>query len=95
MVEGRHFVHFRLRHIHRLGQRRHVQRGQVAVAVLDLVQVLDQQIAAARLAAKQRANLLARLRLDAAALEAEFALLFEAALLLHTSIMGWRQGENS
>jgi len=41
--------------------------GQAAVAILDLVQVLDQQIAAPRLIAEQRQDLLASLRIDVTA----------------------------
>ena len=41
-------------------------RRDVAVAVLDQVQVLDQQVAPARLRAEQRDDLALRLRIDAA-----------------------------
>ena len=48
VVERRHFVDFRHRHLHLGRERDQMRRGQAAVPVLNLVQMLDQQIAAAR-----------------------------------------------
>jgi hypothetical protein len=58
VVEGCYLVHLGLRQPHLLRERREVCRRQVAVAVVDLVQVLDQQVAAPRLFPEQRAHLL-------------------------------------
>ena len=67
VIEGRHLVDLGHRHLH-LGRQRDEMRGrQAAVAVLDLVEVLDQQVAAARRVAEQRLHLFARLRIDARA----------------------------
>ncbi len=68
VIEGRDLVDLGLRQPHFLRQRRQVRRRQAAVAVLDLVQVLDQQIGAARGVAQQGAHFVQRLRLDAPAL---------------------------
>ena len=43
-------------------------RGQVAVAILDRMQMFDQQITAPRGVGQQPANLVERLRIDLAAL---------------------------
>jgi hypothetical protein len=59
-VEGRDLVGLGLRHPHLLGQRREVRRGDVPEAVLDQVQVLDHQVAAARPVAQQRPHLVQR-----------------------------------
>ena len=67
-VEGRDLVDFGERELHLLRQRREMRGGEMAVAVLDQVQVLDQQVAPARPVAEQRAHLVERLRLDLAAL---------------------------
>src|SRR5258708_20564444 len=48
MVEGRDLVDLGQREAHFPGERREMRSGEVAVAVLDAVQVLDQQIGAAR-----------------------------------------------
>jgi hypothetical protein len=42
--------------------------GQISVAVLDEMQVLDQQVAPARLVAEQRADLVERCRVNLSAL---------------------------
>ena len=64
VVERRHFVDFRHRHLHLVRERDQMRRGQAAVPVLNLVQMLDQQIAAARRIAEQGQDILARLRID-------------------------------
>ena len=55
-VEGRDLVDFGLRELHLGGERREMRGGEMAVAVLDQMQVLDQQIAPARPVAEQRAT---------------------------------------
>ena len=67
-IERCGFVDRRLRQPHLLGERREMRGAEVAVAVLDQVQVLDQQIALARPVAEQRAYLVERLLLDLAPL---------------------------
>ncbi len=64
VVERRHLVDFRHRHLHLGRERDQMRRGQAAVPVLNLVQVLDQEIAAARRIAEQSQDILARLRVD-------------------------------
>ena len=49
-------------------QRREVRRWQVAEAVLELVQVLDQQVRLARFVAEQALHVFERARVDAPAL---------------------------
>ena len=67
VVERRHLVDLRHRHLHLVRKRDQMRRGQAAVMVLNLVQVLDQEIAAARRIAKQGQDILARLRVDSPA----------------------------
>ena len=67
-VEGRDLVDLGERELHLLRQRREMGGGEMAVAVLDQVQMLDQQVAPARAIAEQRAHLVERLRIDLAAL---------------------------
>ena len=67
VIEGRHLVDLGHRHLH-LGRERDEMGGrQVAVAVLNLVQVLDQQVAAARRVAEQGLHVFECLRVDTAA----------------------------
>ena len=66
-VEGRDLVDFGLRELHLGGERREMRGGEMAVAVLDQMQMLDQQIAPARSVAEQRAHLVERRRIDLAA----------------------------
>ena len=68
MVEGRDLVNLRHRHPHLGRQRGEVGRRQTAEAILDQVQVFDQQVAAARRTAEQRHDLRPRGRIDAASL---------------------------
>src|SRR3546814_17379548 len=56
-VEGGDLIDRRHRQIHLLGQRAQVARRQVAVAVLNQVQVLDQQIRPPRAVAQQSLDL--------------------------------------
>jgi hypothetical protein len=67
-VEGRDLVHLGERELHLLRQRGEMRGGEMAVAVLDQVQVLDQEIAPALALAQQGPHLGERLRLDLAAL---------------------------
>ena len=53
-----------------MGEGDQMGRGQVAVAILDDMQMLDQQVAAPRGVGQQAANLAERLRIDLAALGA-------------------------
>src|SRR5258706_3136257 len=68
MIERRNFVYLGLRQPHFLRQRGQVRGRQMSVVILDPMQVLDQEISAAWCIAEQRANLLARHRVDRATL---------------------------
>jgi hypothetical protein len=63
MIESRDFINFGERELHLFCQRNDVLRRDVAVVVLNLMQMLDQQIVAARLIAEQRSNFLAGTRI--------------------------------
>ena len=66
-VEGRDLVDLGLRHLH-LGRERSEMRGrEMAVMVLDQMQMLDQQIAPARPVGEQRLHVVQRGRIDLAA----------------------------
>ena len=67
-IEGRDLVDLGLRHLHLGGERREMRGGEMAVMILDQMQMLDQQIAPARPVGEQRAHLLERRRIDLAAL---------------------------
>ena len=67
-VEGGDLVDLGQGQPHLVGERREMARVQAAVAVLDQVQVLDQQVARARPVAEQRPDLLERRRVDLPAL---------------------------
>ena len=67
VIERRDLEHLRLRQLHLVGERREVDRAQVAEAILQLVQVFDQEIASARLVTEQLEHLSTRLRVDAPA----------------------------
>jgi hypothetical protein len=67
-VEGRDFVDLGLRHFHLEGERGQMWRGDVAVMILDQMQMFDQQIAAARSVDQQRLDISERGRIDLAAL---------------------------
>ena len=61
VIEGGHFVDLGHRHLHLSRERDEMRGRQSTEAILNLVQVLDQQIPPARCVAEQRADLLARL----------------------------------
>ena len=67
-VESRDLIDFGQRHLHLGGERGEMRGGEMAVFVLDQMQMLDQQIAPARPVAEQRADLVERLRIDLTAL---------------------------
>ena len=68
MVEGGHLVHLRHGELHFGGERHQVRLGDLAVGVLNFVQVLDQKIPSPRLIPEQRLDLGRRLRIDLASL---------------------------
>ena len=61
-VEGRDLVDLRKRELHLACQRSEMRGREMAVLVLDQMEVLDQQVAAARALAKERADFLQRAR---------------------------------
>src|SRR5215831_15558215 len=63
-VEGRDLVDFGQRKAHLLRQRGEMRGGEIAVAVLDQMEVLDQEIATARPVGQQCAHLVERSRVD-------------------------------
>ncbi len=67
-IEGCDLVDFGQRELHLLGQRGEMRRREKTVLVLDQMQMLDQEIAAALAFAEQRAHFGERLRVDLAAL---------------------------
>ena len=67
VVEGRHLVDLGHRHLHLVGERHQVGSREMAEAVLDLVQVLDQEVPSPGLVAEQHAHVFTRLRIDPAA----------------------------
>ena len=67
-VEGRDLVDFALRHLNLLRERGEMRGGDMAVMVLDQMQMLNQQIAPARPVGEQRAHLVERRRIDLTAL---------------------------
>ena len=71
-IEGRGLEHFGKRQFHLVGERCEMRRRDLAVLVLDQVQMLDQQIAAPRPVAEQQLDLMRRRRVDLAALRGRF-----------------------
>ncbi len=67
-VEGRDLVDLGQRELHLLRQRGKMRGGEIAIAILDQVQILDEQIAPALPVAQQRAHLGKRGGLNLAAL---------------------------
>src|SRR5581483_200304 len=63
-VERGDFVNLRERHLHFGGERGEMGGGDVTVAVLDEMKMLDQQITAARPVSQKGADLIKRLRLN-------------------------------
>ena len=62
VVEARHLVDLGGGEVHLLRERRQVGGGEVAVGVLNAVQMLDEQVAPARGVAQQGAHFAQRLR---------------------------------
>ena len=69
-IKGRDLIDFGLRELHFGRQRRKMRRGDVAVFVLNQMQMLDEQIAAARAVGQQRLDIGGGLRIDLTALRA-------------------------
>ena len=67
-VEGRGLEHFGKRQLHLVGQRCEMRRRDLAILVLDQVQVLDQEIAPPRPIAEQKLDLVGGGRVDLTAL---------------------------
>ena len=67
-IEGRDLVNFGQRHLHFGGKRGEMGRGDVAVLILNEMQMFDQQIAPARPVGEQRSDFDQRLRIDLASL---------------------------
>ena len=67
-VEGRDLVDLGERQLHLGGERGEMRGGEMPVAVLDEMQMLDQKIAAALARTEQRTDLGKRRRIDLAAL---------------------------
>ena len=65
VIERRHLVDLGHRHLHLSREGDEMRGRQTPVAVLNLVQVLDQQVAAAGLVAQQRPHVFPRLGIDA------------------------------
>ena len=63
-VESRDFVDFGLRELHLGGKRSEMGAGNVAIVVLNKVQVLDEEVAPAFALAKERPHLVKRVRID-------------------------------
>ena len=80
MVEGRDLEDFGRREPHLFGKRDRVGRRDAPVAILDLVQVLDEQVAPARLGAEQHAHVFERDRIDRAPAAFTALLLFSRAV---------------
>ena len=95
-VEGRDLVDLRLRHAELARQGGEARGRQVPVLVLQEVQALDQEVAAARAVAQQRLHFGQRARVDASALQSLRApgpgLAFG---LVHPFIIGSRRAGNS
>src|ERR1700704_2641364 len=68
VVEGRDLVDLRHRKLHLVGERDQARGREMPVAVLDTMQVFDQEIAPARIIPEQRPYFLPRFRIDLAAL---------------------------
>jgi hypothetical protein len=83
VVEGRDLVDLGLRQHHCFRQRSEVFRRKLAVLVLDLVQVLDEQVPAPWRVAEQGRDLGARLRIDGPALQGrpDFAFLGHGTIM--------------
>ena len=68
MIKGGDLIHLRLRDFQDLSEGGHVRRRELAAAVLNEMQIFDQQVAADFAPRQQRGDFLARCRLDLATL---------------------------
>ena len=85
VIERGDFVDLGHRQLHLGGERDEVRRGEAAEAILNLVQMLDQQIPPARGFAEKRQHVLTRLRIDPAAFRGR-ARALERLLVFGTSL---------
>ena len=67
-VEGRRLEHFGKGKLHLVGKCGEMRGRYLPMRVLDEVQVLDQEVAAARAVVEERCDLVRRIRIDLAAL---------------------------
>ncbi len=81
-IEGRGLEHLGEGKLHRIGEGREVGCGNLAIFVLNQMQILDQEIAAARPVAEQKLNFVRRRRIDLAALGGRFGPLSSLAGVL-------------
>ena len=72
-IESRCLKHLGKGKLHLIGQRRQMGCGNLMILVLDQVQMLDQQVAAARPVAEQRLDFLCSYRVDLTSLGVDFA----------------------
>ena len=81
-VEGRGLEHFREGELHLVGKGGEMRGRNLAIGVLDEMQMLDQQVAPPRPVAEQKRNLFSGLRIDLAALGGRFGALAPFARML-------------
>ncbi len=81
-VEGRGLEHFRKRQLHLVGKGREMRRRDLAVLVLDQVQMLDQEIALPRPVTEQKLDFVRGRRVDLPALRCGFGPLSSRARVL-------------
>ena len=74
-VEGRGLEHLGKGQLHLVGKRCEMRRGNLAIGVLDQVQMLDQQVAPPRPVAEQKRDLFSGQGIDLAALGRRFGAL--------------------
>src|SRR5207248_1787964 len=89
VVERRHLVHLGERKAHLLRERREMRRRQVAVVIVKLVQMLDQEIALPRRVAEKLLHVGERLCIDRPAFRDRARFAFHAALLSGSGVRGF------
>src|SRR5207253_1347740 len=89
VVERRHLVHLGERKAHLLRERREMRRRQVAVVIVKLVQVLDQEIALPRRVAEKLLYVGERLCIDRPAFRDRARFAFHATLLSGSGVRGF------